>query len=48
VDVLVAIGDATLRSLITRESCERLALAPGVRVFALIRTVALDRRSVAA
>jgi molybdate transport system ATP-binding protein len=37
-------GDALIARL-TRHSIERLALAPGVRVHALIKSVALDRRS---
>jgi molybdate transport system ATP-binding protein len=37
-------GDALVARL-TRHSIERLSLAPGVRVHALIKSVALDRRS---
>jgi molybdate transport system ATP-binding protein len=37
-------GDALLARL-TRYSAERLGIAPGARVFALIKSVALDRRS---
>jgi molybdate transport system ATP-binding protein len=44
VDVLVRIGAAvSLRVRITREAAERLALAPGLAVWCLIKSVALDR-----
>ena len=46
VDVVVDLGQTRLRSLITRESCERLRLDVGNTVWALIKTVALDSRSV--
>lgn len=45
-EVTVDIGGATLRSLITRESAARLGLEPGIQLWALIKTVALDSRSV--
>jgi len=48
IDVVVALGHTSIRALITRESCERLGLVPGTPVWALIKAVALDRRSVAA
>jgi molybdate transport system ATP-binding protein len=47
-EVAVALGASTIRSLITRESCERLGLKAGQPVWALVRSVALDQRSVAA
>ncbi|MFZ5541546.1 MAG: molybdenum ABC transporter ATP-binding protein [Pseudomonadota bacterium] len=44
VDALVRIGTAVaLRARITREAAERLALAPGLAVWCLIKSVALDR-----
>ncbi len=46
VDVAVDIGGVTLRSLITRDSAARLGLEPGLQVWALIKTVAFDSRSV--
>lgn len=41
----IDIGGATLRALITRESVARLALAPGQQVWALVKTVSFDGRS---
>ena len=46
VDVRLAAGHARLVSRITRQSRERLRLAPGMRVYALVKAVAIDRRSV--
>jgi len=46
VEATVDIGGATVRSLITRESASRLGLEPGIQVWALIKTVAFDSRSV--
>ncbi|MEI6669202.1 MAG: molybdenum ABC transporter ATP-binding protein [Acidobacteriota bacterium] len=45
VDVTVAVGTTTVRALISRESKDRLALEIGQRVWALVKTVALDNRS---
>ncbi|MCX6543169.1 MAG: molybdenum ABC transporter ATP-binding protein [Acidobacteria bacterium] len=45
VDVTIAIGATTIRALVSRESRDRLGLAVGQRVWALIKTVALDNRS---
>jgi molybdate transport system ATP-binding protein len=43
VQVHVQVGDqATITARITRESADRLALVPGLRVWCLIKTVALD------
>lgn len=39
-------GGVTIRSLITRESAIRLGLEPGLAVWALVKTVAFDNRSV--
>jgi len=46
VDVLLDCAGAQLHALVTRESCARLRLAPGVPVIALIKAVALDSRAV--
>jgi len=46
VDVSIAVGTAVVRSRITRRAAEQLALAPGMRVHALIKAVSLDRRSI--
>ncbi|MFN3566824.1 MAG: TOBE domain-containing protein, partial [Burkholderiaceae bacterium] len=44
VDVIVRLGAAVaVRARITREAAERLALAPGLAVWCLIKSVALDR-----
>ena len=45
VDVLLSAGAATLWSRITRRSAAVLRLAPGRPVYALIKTVAIDRPS---
>jgi molybdate transport system ATP-binding protein len=46
VDVQLTVGGVPLVARITRESAERLALAPGLRVYALVKAIAIDRRSV--
>ncbi len=46
VDVTIAVGSTRVRALITRESVTRLKLAPGVSVWALVKSVALDSRAV--
>jgi len=46
VDVAIDLGATTIRALVSRESQHRLGLAVGRRVWALIKTVALDSRSV--
>ena len=46
VDVAVDLGSTSIRALITRESCDRLQLAIGTRVWAMVKSVALDSRSV--
>ncbi|MGA2552012.1 MAG: molybdenum ABC transporter ATP-binding protein [Burkholderiaceae bacterium] len=48
VEIAVAIGPSIVRALITRQSRERLGIAQGSLVFALVKSVTLDRRSVAA
>jgi molybdate transport system ATP-binding protein len=45
VDVSIAAGTAVLRSRVTRRAADQLALAPGMRVYAMIKAVSLDRRS---
>ncbi len=47
-DVQLACGDARLIARITRHSVERLALAPGTSVFALVKSITVDRRSLSA
>jgi molybdate transport system ATP-binding protein len=44
-EVAIDLGGPWLRARITRESVDELALAPGRPVFALVKSVALDRRS---
>ena len=39
------VGEEPLLARVTRRSAEALALAPGRPVFAVIKTVAIDRRS---
>jgi molybdate transport system ATP-binding protein len=46
VDVELRVGAATLVARVTRESVDRLGLAPGVAVYALVKAIAIDRRSV--
>ena len=43
VDVYIVIGAMTLRSRITKRALHQLALQPGMRVYALIKAVSLDR-----
>ncbi|MGH7059306.1 MAG: molybdenum ABC transporter ATP-binding protein [Stellaceae bacterium] len=45
VEVELRVGDEPLLARVTRRSAEALALAPGRPVFAVIKTVAIDRRS---
>lgn len=46
VEVAVAVGHTLLLARITRKAAEELALAPGVPVWALVKAVSIDRRSV--
>lgn len=46
VDVQVQVGEAKLIARITRHSAARLKLTPGLRIFALVKAISLDRRSV--
>lgn len=45
-EVVVDVGGTSIRALITRESVGRLALSPGMQVWALIKSVAFDPRAV--
>jgi molybdate transport system ATP-binding protein len=45
VEVALRVGPTPLAARITRASAERLELAPGKRVFALVKAIAIDRRS---
>ena len=44
-EVRVDIGGARLRARVTRHAVAELALRPGVRVYALIKAIAFDRRA---
>jgi len=46
VDVQLRVGKTPLAARITRASADRLALVPGKPVFALVKAIAIDRRSV--
>ena len=46
VDVAIALGSTTVRALVTRESCDRLGLRAGLPAWAMVKSVALDSRSV--
>lgn len=45
VDITISVGSTTIRALVSRESRDRLGLAVGQPVWALVKTVALDNRS---
>jgi len=45
VDVTLRVGASALISRITRKACEELALAPGSRVYAMVKAVSLERRA---
>ena len=45
VDVRIALDGASLLARVTRLTVERMALAPGRPVFAIVKSIALDRRS---
>ncbi|MFZ5504180.1 MAG: molybdenum ABC transporter ATP-binding protein [Pseudomonadota bacterium] len=45
-DVAVDLGSSSLRALVTRESCDRLGLQQGTAVWVMVKSVALDSRSV--
>ncbi|MFV2092735.1 MAG: molybdenum ABC transporter ATP-binding protein, partial [Hyphomicrobiales bacterium] len=46
-DVAIDVNGAVLRARITRQAVDELALGPGVEVFALIKSVAVERRLIA-
>jgi molybdate transport system ATP-binding protein len=46
VDVQLDVGGTELLARVTRKSLAELGLAPGSRVYALIKSVAIDRPSV--
>jgi molybdate transport system ATP-binding protein len=46
VDVALTVGTTPLAARITRKAADELALGPGKRVFALVKAVSIDRRSV--
>jgi molybdate transport system ATP-binding protein len=46
VDVQLRVGDAALTARITRRSRDQLQLAAGQRVYAMVKAVSFDRRSV--
>ena len=46
VDVTLSVGTATIVSRLSRRSSERLGLAPGMKAYALVKAVALDRHAV--
>src|SRR5262249_15296535 len=46
IDVQLDVGGTPLAARITRKSAEELALRPGLPVFALVKAVSIDRRSV--
>lgn len=45
VDVEVDCGGVPILAAVTRRSCEALGLCPGLTVYAIVKTVALDRQS---
>lgn len=46
VDVSIDVGGATIWSQITRKSLDELAIAPGSKVFAMVKAVAIDRPAI--
>ena len=46
VDVQLRVGEAAIAARITRRSRDQMGLAPGQRVYALVKAVSFDRRSV--
>ena len=46
VDVTLSVGTATIVSRLSRRSSVRLGLAPGMKAYALVKAVALDRHAV--
>lgn len=46
VEIALAMGAVPLAARITRQAVDELALAPGMRVFALVKAISIDRHSV--
>ena len=46
VDVSIDVGGVTIWSQITRKSLDELAIAPGSKVFAMVKAVAIDRPAI--
>ena len=46
VDIQIAVGEATIGARVTRRSVQALGLCVGQQVFALVKSVSLDQRSV--
>ncbi len=46
VDVRLAVGPTPLAARVTRKAASDLGLAPGMKVFAMVKAVSIDRRSV--
>jgi molybdate transport system ATP-binding protein len=46
VSVTMTVGSVPLRSRVTQRAVDQLGLKPGQPVFALVKAVSLDRRSV--
>jgi molybdate transport system ATP-binding protein len=46
VDVRIEVGRVSLLARLTRRSADDLELAPGRAVYALVKSVAIDHRSV--
>jgi molybdate transport system ATP-binding protein len=44
-EVTIAVGESAIRARITRRSMTQLGLVPGREVFAIVKTVAIDRKS---
>lgn len=47
-ETLVSIGEASLRARITRKTVAELGLAPGTPIYAIVKAVTFDRKSLAA
>jgi len=46
VDVRLMIGSASLLARVTRQSIDRLGIRPGIKLFAMVKAISLDRHSV--
>ncbi len=46
VDVQLAVGSGTLTARITRRSCQQLGIHPGQNIYALVKAISFDQRSV--